>query len=61
MHRAVVLEVSYDTIRRSVDEVFERFPLDVRGRTVLLKPNMVGVYEPETHANTNPALIKALV
>ena len=48
-------------MREAVDAVFERFPLDVAGKTVLLKPNMVGVYEPETHANTNPALITALV
>lgn len=45
----------------AVAAVFERFPLDVRGRTVLLKPNMVGMYSPETHANTNPAVISALV
>jgi uncharacterized protein (DUF362 family) len=59
--RVLILDAAYETIRESVDAVFEKFPLDVRGKSVLLKPNMVGVYEPETHANTNPALIRALV
>lgn len=57
----VILDATYDEIGRSVDEVLERFSLDVSGRTVLLKPNMLGVYGPETHACTHPSLIEALV
>lgn len=56
-----VLDADYARMSEAVAAVFERFPLDVRGRTVLLKPNMVGMYGPETHANTNPAVISALV
>ena len=48
-------------MRDAVDAVFERFPLQVAGKTVLLKPNMVWVFEPYTHANTHPAVITALV
>lgn len=59
--KVLVLEASYEDIRAAVDEVFARFPLDVGGKTVLLKPNIVGMYEPETHANTHPSLITALV
>jgi uncharacterized protein (DUF362 family)/Pyruvate/2-oxoacid:ferredoxin oxidoreductase delta subunit len=61
MAKVLVLEASYETVRTAVDEVFATFPLDVAGRTVLLKPNMVGMYEPDTHANTHPAVITALV
>jgi len=59
--KVVILDASYEKMRLAVDAVFERFPLDVAGKTVLLKPNMVGMYEPETHANTHPAVIRALV
>ncbi len=59
--KVVVLEASYDDMRRAVDAALDRFELEVRGRTVLLKPNMLGVYEPESHANTHPSVIRALV
>jgi uncharacterized protein (DUF362 family)/NAD-dependent dihydropyrimidine dehydrogenase PreA subunit len=59
--RVLVADASYRTIRETVDQVFEMFPLEVAGRTVLLKPNMLGTYGPETHANTHPSLITALV
>ena len=61
LSKVLVLESEYESIGRSVDRVLEEFPLDVAGKTVLLKPNMLGPYPPESHVNTNPALIRALV
>jgi uncharacterized protein (DUF362 family)/NAD-dependent dihydropyrimidine dehydrogenase PreA subunit len=59
--RVLIIDASYGAMREAVDAVMERFPLDVDGKTVLIKPNMLGVYGPETHANTHPTLVTALV
>ena len=44
----------YDTVRRIV----EAHRLDIRGRSVVLKPNLVE-FEPESSINTNPLLVHA--
>jgi uncharacterized protein (DUF362 family) len=44
----------YDSVRR----IFEEHRLDLRGRTVVLKPNLVE-FEPESSINTNPLLVHA--
>ena len=44
----------YDTVRRLLDE----HRLDVRGRRVVLKPNLVE-FEPESSINTHPLLVHA--
>ena len=44
----------YDTVRRIV----QAHHLDVRGRNVVLKPNLVE-FEPESTINTNPILVHA--
>lgn len=61
MSKVLVIEAEYESLRPALDRVFEEFPLDVAGKTVLLKPNMIGQYAPETHANTHPSLVRALV
>jgi uncharacterized protein (DUF362 family) len=45
----------YDTVRR----VLAEHQLNVRGRTVLLKPNLVE-FEPESTINTHPLLVHAV-
>lgn len=45
----------YDTVRRLLAE----HKLNVRGRSVLLKPNLVE-FEPETSINTHPLLVHAV-
>jgi len=44
----------YDTMRR----LLAMHPLDVRGRNVVLKPNLVE-FEPESSINTNPLVVHA--
>ena len=46
----------YDTVRRIVDG----HHLEVRGRHVVIKPNLVE-FEPESYINTNPLLVHAAV
>ena len=45
----------YDTVRR----ILEEHKLNVRGRDILLKPNLVE-YEPESSINTHPLVVHAV-
>jgi uncharacterized protein (DUF362 family) len=45
----------YDTVRR----IFAQHSLNLKGRTVLLKPNLVE-FEPESSINTHPLLVHAV-
>lgn len=44
-----------------IEDVFVNFPQDVKGKKVLIKPNMLGPFEVERGVTTNPVLIEALV
>jgi uncharacterized protein (DUF362 family) len=46
----------YDTVRRILDD----HQVDVRGRDVVVKPNLVE-FEPQSYINTNPLLVHAAV
>lgn len=61
MAKVMVLDADYETLSGTLDRIFEEFPVDVSGKTVLLKPNILGPFRPESHVNTSPALIRALV
>ena len=51
----------YDTCRLAVDKAFEIFPLPVKGKKVLIKPNVLRASEAEEHVVTNPAVLLAVV
>ncbi len=61
MPRVLVLDAAYERIEGPLDRVFEAFPLDLSGRKVLVKPNILGPFGPESHVNTSPHLVRAVV
>ena len=61
MSRVLIIEASYGDIGTAIDRVLEQFPLDVDGRSVLVKPNILGPFPPERHVNTAPAVVEAVV
>lgn len=61
MTTVLVVDTGYEEIDSALEKVFERFPLDANGKTVLVKPNMLGPYPPESHVNTNPLVVKGIV
>jgi uncharacterized protein (DUF362 family)/NAD-dependent dihydropyrimidine dehydrogenase PreA subunit len=52
---------AYETIRRAVDRVFEIFPLEVRGKRVLVKPNVLRASDADDGIVTHPAVVAAVV
>jgi uncharacterized protein (DUF362 family)/ferredoxin len=62
MSRVLVAESTYDTCREAVDQAFERFPVDVRGRKVAIKVNGLKPGDPDRLAYvTHYRLLEAVV
>jgi uncharacterized protein (DUF362 family)/Pyruvate/2-oxoacid:ferredoxin oxidoreductase delta subunit len=52
---------NYENVRQAVDRAFELFPLELRGKRVLLKPNVLRASEPPEAVTTHPAVLRAVV
>jgi uncharacterized protein (DUF362 family)/NAD-dependent dihydropyrimidine dehydrogenase PreA subunit len=52
---------TYDNVRQAVDRAFELFPLELRGKRVLFKPNVLRASEPHEAVTTHPAVLRAVV
>lgn len=61
MHRVMIRPAGYDTCKNSVDTAFELFPLPVKGKKVVIKPNVLRASRAEEHIVTHPALLRAVV
>lgn len=61
MAKVLIREATYENCRQAVEEAFRLFPLDIRDRKVLIKPNALRASAPEEHITTHPALLRAVV
>jgi uncharacterized protein (DUF362 family)/NAD-dependent dihydropyrimidine dehydrogenase PreA subunit len=61
MSRVMIQPATYENVRQAVDKAFELFPLEVRGKTVLIKPNVLRASEAREGIVTNPAVLRAVV
>jgi len=61
MARVGIYESDYEHIERAVERAFEAHGPPVAGRSVLLKPNILGAAPPERHVNTHPSLVRAAI
>ena len=64
--RVAVVESDYGRMESAVAAVVERLDLGswlggLRGKKVFIKPNMIGLFEPERHASTHPTLVREMV
>lgn len=59
----LILEADYEPelLERRMREVLEAFPLQLEGRSVLVKPNMLGPWPGDSGIITHPVFVKALV
>ena len=51
----------YHDCYKAIDRAFELFPLDLKGKKVLVKPNAVMASDPDEHIVTHPTIVRAIV
>jgi uncharacterized protein (DUF362 family)/NAD-dependent dihydropyrimidine dehydrogenase PreA subunit len=59
-----IAEYDLFLVRKFIEQVFEELQLELRlkdCRTVLLKPNLLGPYEPARAVTTHPVIVEALI
>ncbi len=61
MSKVMIHPATYKTLRQAVDEAFGLFPLQVKGKHVLIKPNVLRASEPEEGITTHPAVVLEVV
>ena len=61
MSKVMIHPATYENVREAVDRAFEIFPLELKGKTVLIKPNLLRSSEAKEGIVTNPALLRAVV
>jgi uncharacterized protein (DUF362 family)/ferredoxin len=60
MSEVMIRKADYQSLAPVVREIFERFPLDMAGKKVFIKPNLVMAAPPDKAATTHPALLRAV-
>jgi len=61
MSRVMIHPASYESICEAVDRAFELFPLELHGKRVLIKPNVLRASEAGEGIVTHPAVLRAVV
>jgi uncharacterized protein (DUF362 family)/Pyruvate/2-oxoacid:ferredoxin oxidoreductase delta subunit len=61
MSRVLIEPADYDSCRPVVDKILETFPLNLAGKKVLIKPNVLRTSKPDEGIVTHPALVRAVV
>lgn len=61
MHKVMIHPADYNNCREAIDKAFELFPLDIEGKTVMLKPNVLNDALPEEAVTTHPSFLRAVV
>jgi uncharacterized protein (DUF362 family)/Pyruvate/2-oxoacid:ferredoxin oxidoreductase delta subunit len=61
MAKVLIHPATYENVRQAVDRAFELFPVPVKGKKVLLKPNVLRASTAQESIVTNPAVLRAVV
>ncbi|MFC1836172.1 DUF362 domain-containing protein [Thermodesulfobacteriota bacterium] len=61
MSKVMIHPASYETVRESVDRAFQLFPIDMKDKKVLIKPNVLRSSEAKEGIVTNPEVLRAVV
>lgn len=59
--KVFIIDSQYRELSQKMDEVFAFLNLDLKDKTVLLKPNLLLPSEPEEALNTHPKFIEAVI
>ena len=61
MARVMIEPADYTSVRRAVDRAFEVFPVHIKGKKVMIKPNVLRASGASEGIVTNPAVLQAVV
>jgi len=61
MSKVMIHPATYEDVHEAVDLAFNFFPLDLQGKTVLIKPNVLRASEAKEGIVTHPAVLQAVV
>jgi len=61
MNTVMIHPATYDTVPVAVEKAFDLFSVDLQGKTVLIKPNVLRASEAAEGIVTHPALLAAVV
>jgi len=61
MHKVMIHSADYQNCRVAVARAFALFPQKVKGKKVLLKPNVLRAATPEEAVTTHPAVLAAVI
>ncbi|RJR36048.1 MAG: DUF362 domain-containing protein [Desulfobacteraceae bacterium] len=61
MFKVMIHPGTYENVARAVDRAFEIFPLELKDKKVLVKPNVLRLSEAKEGIVTNPAVLRAVV
>ena len=61
MSKVLIHPATYENVRLAVDRAFELFPFSVKGKKVLIKPNVLRSSTAQESIVTNPAVLRAVV
>jgi uncharacterized protein (DUF362 family)/NAD-dependent dihydropyrimidine dehydrogenase PreA subunit len=61
MSSVMIHPATYENVRQAVDRAFELFPLELQGKKVLIKPNVLRASEAKEGIVTHPAVLRSVV
>ncbi len=61
MSRVMIHPATYEDVREAVDKAFQLFPLEFRGKKVLIKPNVLRASDAQEGIVTHPSVLRAVV
>ena len=61
MSKVMIHPATYENVRPAVDRAFEIFPMELRGKRILIKPNLLRASEANEGIVTHPAVLRAVV
>ncbi len=61
MAKVMIRHTDYETCQTAVDAIFSCFEPDLRGKNVLIKPNVLRTAAPEESVTTHPAILRAVI
>jgi uncharacterized protein (DUF362 family)/Pyruvate/2-oxoacid:ferredoxin oxidoreductase delta subunit len=61
MTRVLIHPAAYENVDEAIDRVFDLFPLELQGKKVLIKPNVLRSSEARESIVTHPSVLRAVV